>query len=404
MSIVFAIVGLALLVLVHEAGHFFTALATGMRPRRFYVGFPPALVKTKRRGIEYGIGAIPLGGYVKIPGMFRPGRRDTDLYLRAAVEDDQSLEQPVEMLALSLDRGDLEQAKRDLAGVEDQLGQADVSPRSASFARRGVQELDDSLSVDAYWRQPTWKRLVVIGAGPVTNILVAIVIFASVYMLNLYRLGFIVKENPKTGATTTQVESVLSSSPARRAGLKPGDVVIAVNGRKVSGSTLITRIGSSGGHPIALTVIRNGKLVHLPAVTPMNEALSPPRAVLESFKLTGRVIDQIVVNGIGRLFIGKGGSQVSGPVGIVRSSSDAYRQGLSDYVFVVGLISLSLGVLNLLPLLPLDGGHIAFSLIEGARRRVVSREIYERVSALGIALVALLFVLGLSNDIGHLSG
>ena len=109
-----------------------------------------------------------------------------------------------------------------------------------------------------------------------------------------------------------------------------------------------------------------------------------------------------MVNGIGRLFVGKGGSQVSGPIGIVRSSSDAYRHGVSDYLFVIGLISLSLGVLNLLPLLPLDGGHIAFSLIEGARGRSVSREIYERVSVVGIALVALLFVLGLTNDIGRI--
>ncbi len=134
----------------------------------------------------------------------------------------------------------------------------------------------------------------------------------------------------------------------------------------------------------------------------MNEAEPLPTAFVDSFRLTGRIIDQILVKGIGRLFIGKGGSNVSGPIGIVQSSSDAYRQGLSDYMFVIGLISLSLGVLNLLPLLPLDGGHLAFSLIEGARRRVVSREVYERVSAVGIALVALLFMLGLTNDIGRI--
>jgi regulator of sigma E protease len=404
MSIAFAIIGLAVLVLVHEAGHFFTALATGMRPRRFYVGFPPALVKTTRGGVEFGIGAIPLGGYVKIPGMFRPGRRDTELYLKSAAEDDPALAEPVEALGDSLERGDLEQARSDLAGVGERLGKADLSPRSASFARRGVEEIGDALAPDAYWRQPTWKRLVVIGAGPVTNILVAIVIFASLYMLNLYRLGFIVKTNPKSGATTTRVDSVLASSPAKRAGLRPGDVVVSVNGHEVNGSTLIKRIGSSGGHPIALTVRRHGKLVHLPAVAPMNEADSPPTAFVDSLRLTGRIIDQIVVKGIGRLFIGKGGGQVSGPVGIVKSSSDAYRHGFSDYLFVVGLISLSLGVLNLLPLLPLDGGHVAFSLVERLRGRVLSREIYERVSAVGIALVALLFVLGLSNDIGRVSG
>ena len=78
MSVLIAILGLAFLILVHEAGHFFAAILVGMRPRRFYVGFPPAVVKKKRNGIEYGIGAIPLGGYVKIPGMHRPAAGDAD--------------------------------------------------------------------------------------------------------------------------------------------------------------------------------------------------------------------------------------------------------------------------------------------------------------------------------------
>ena len=78
MSFAIAIVGLGALVLVHEAGHFFASLALGMRPRKFYLGFPPAVVKTTRRGIEYGIGAVPLGGFVKIPGMHRPAPGDVD--------------------------------------------------------------------------------------------------------------------------------------------------------------------------------------------------------------------------------------------------------------------------------------------------------------------------------------
>src|SRR5919109_484817 len=87
MSVAVSIFGLAFLILVHEAGHFFTARAVGMRPRRFYVGFPPALAKTTRNGIEYGLGAIPLGGYVKIPGMHRPAPTDVDLYFGAALQE-----------------------------------------------------------------------------------------------------------------------------------------------------------------------------------------------------------------------------------------------------------------------------------------------------------------------------
>jgi len=244
-GIALAIIGLAVLVLAHEAGHFFVALATRMRPRRFYVGFPPALAKVKHRGIEYGIGAVPLGGYVKIPGMFRPGKRDAELYLRPAAEEAGSLAEPLDALEGSFERDDLEQARADLALFESKLGTTELTPRNSRFARRGVEELDDALAPDAYWRQPTWKRLIVIAAGPVTNILIAVVIFASLYMLDLYRLGFQVKAD-KSGATTTQVDRVLADSPAKRSGLKAGDVVVDCDVLDVPGS---------GQHVVAYTAV-----------------------------------------------------------------------------------------------------------------------------------------------------
>jgi regulator of sigma E protease len=88
----------------------------------------------------------------------------------------------------------------------------------------------------------------------------------------------------------------------------------------------------------------------------------------------------------------------------VEGSSTAVDQGLQSYLWVLGLISLSLALLNLLPLLPLDGGHIFFSLLEAVRGRAVAREVYERVSAIGIALVLMLFFIGLSNDVGRIGG
>jgi len=99
----------------------------------------------------------------------------------------------------------------------------------------------------------------------------------------------------------------------------------------------------------------------------------------------------------------EGREQISSPVGIVRESAARAREGLESYLAVLGFISLSLALLNLLPLLPLDGGHIVFSVVEGLRGRSVGREVYERVSAVGIAIVLLLFFVGLSNDVG-LSG
>ncbi|HEV8687978.1 MAG TPA: site-2 protease family protein, partial [Gaiellaceae bacterium] len=104
--------------------------------------------------------------------------------------------------------------------------------------------------------------------------------------------------------------------------------------------------------------------------------------------------------GFARLAQGQGREQISSPVGITRVSSEAVKTDFRVYLQLLAFISLSLALLNLLPLLPLDGGHIAFSIVEGIRRRAVGREVYERVSIIGIALVLMLFFIGLSNDLG----
>ncbi|NUT56039.1 MAG: hypothetical protein HOQ03_08670, partial [Thermoleophilia bacterium] len=131
-----------------------------------------------------------------------------------------------------------------------------------------------------------------------------------------------------------------------------------------------------------------------------SEEFGPVAAVGESVRVTWEVTKEIG-RSVGRLVTGDG-RDVSSPVGIVQGSSEAVEQGTENYLWVLGLISLSLALLNLLPLLPLDGGHIAFSLVEGVRGRAVAREVYERVSMVGIAVVLLLFFIGLSNDIGRL--
>ena len=111
MSVFVAIAGLVFLILIHEAGHFFVARSVGMRPRRFYIFFPPALFKRTRNGIEYGIGSIPLGGYVKIPGMHRPAAADLDAHLGRAVDEAPWLARRVEPVKRELDAGRLDEAR-----------------------------------------------------------------------------------------------------------------------------------------------------------------------------------------------------------------------------------------------------------------------------------------------------
>ena len=401
MSIFIAILGLGLLIFVHEAGHFFASLAVGLRPRRFYVGFPPPLVKTTRNGIEYAIGAIPLGGFVTIPGMHRPVPHDAERRFERAVSEAPALTGPYERVKRSLATGDQETAPAALDDFEQALLAQKLAPGALASAEKGLTELRDGLGPDAYWKAPTWKRLFAIAAGPAANVLLAIVLFSFLFMTG-------------SGKATSTVASVAPDTPAAAVGLRAGDEVVAIDGSPVVASDISDRISGSEGTPIEVIVLRSGEEVVLGPVgaAPVDDTyrlgfalegtgLPPVEAVGRAFEVTG-IVTREIVYALGRLVTGEGRENVSSPIGITRVSSDAVERGAENYLWVLGLISLSLALLNLLPLLPLDGGHILFSLIEGARGRFLKREVYERVSVVGLAVVLLLFFVGLSNDIGSL--
>lgn len=406
MNIAVAILGLAFLILIHEAGHFFVARAVGMSPRKFYVGFPPPLVKVQRKGIEYGLGAIPLGGYVKIPGMHRPAPSDVDVHLGRAIQEAPELAGPAERVKRELARGDMVGARDELPTLEAAVERAELSPPAAKAARRIVTDLQDGLGEDAYWRQRTWKKVAVIAAGPATNLVFAVALLAAALMIGL------------PVDSTRTVDKVLDGTPAQAAGLRPGDEIIVINGDHVSPDRITETIRASKGEPLGLTVLRAGRRVQLPEARP--ERIDGtyrlgfrPKLRYVSYgpiESTGRALEQTwaVTKAIGvvvgRLATGENRDEVSSAVGIVQGSSQALDAGFRYYLQVTALISLSLALLNLLPLLPLDGGHITFSIIEGVRGRSLGREVYERVSLVGIALVLLLFAIGLSNDINRLNG
>jgi regulator of sigma E protease len=396
MSVFVAIAGLGFLILIHEAGHFFTALALQMRPRKFYIGFPPALVKTRRRGIEYGIGTIPLGGYVKIPGMHRPAAVDVEIRLQRALRERPQLAPPLERLKSLLAAQRYDEAREAVVDVEREL-------RRAGEPTDQLDDVRDALAPDAYWRAPAWKRVLVIFAGPGTNLLLAIVLFAALFVASSggYRLGFIFGTT-RNDRVVPVVQSVVRGEPAARIGLMRGDRILAVDGRRLGPQGIARRIRASHGSPVTLTIERHGRRLTLPPAAPrLQPRVSPPQAAWRSLRLTGD-LTKAIGSSLGNLVHRQGRQQISSPVGIVRGSSEAVKQGWQDYLWVLGLISLSLALLNLLPLLPLDGGHIFFSVLEAIRGRAVPREIYERVSAIGIAVVLMLFFIGLSNDVGHL--
>ncbi len=417
MSFFIAILGLAFLILVHEAGHFFASLAVGLRPRRFYVGFPPAIAKTTRKGIEYGVGAIPLGGFVTIPGMHRPIPHDAERRFSRAVEEAPALGGAVDRVKRSLEGDDLTLAEHAVDDFEEALKSQTISPPALASAEKGITELRDALGSDAYWKAPTWKRLVAIGAGPAANIALTIVLFTFLFMT-------VAGQATRTVAAVTPELEVLDTasgqtlvveSPATLIGLQAGDRIVAINGQRVKADEIADTIAESGGKKLTLTVVRKGDEVELPPIAAQlvddryrlgfgleGAGLGFFPAIGRAVEVTGLVAKEIVKS-LGRLITGDGRDEVSSPIGITQASSDAVERGADSYLWVLGLISLSLALLNLLPLLPLDGGHILFTLIEGARGRFLRREIYERVSMVGLAVVLLLFFVGLSNDIGKLS-
>jgi regulator of sigma E protease len=332
-----------------------------MKPRAFYIGFPPAVVRTERNGVEYGIGAIPLGGYVRIPGA-------------------------------------------DLGAVSSALAQASLSAGARRSADGAIRLVDEGCAPDAYWRQPTWKRVAVTAAGPVANVLVAFVLFCVVYATGA-----------PSSKPSTEVAQVEANTPAAAAGLQEGDRIIAVDQRRTRTFDRVSAaIGDSRGRPITVSVRRGGRTLTLgPRRTVKRNGRwvwgFVPATVLVSHPIgaSARLAVRdcwLVVTGtvasVRGLFHSRAGAQISGPVGVVRTSEQFLRVGFQWYLQLLGLISMSLALFNLLPLLPLDGGHILVSLIEGVRGRALPQRVYERMSTVGITLIIFVTLIAFANDLG----
>ena len=409
MSWVLVVAGFAALIMVHEGGHFVVAKLTGMRVERFFLFFPPKLVSFRRGETEYGIGMIPLGGFVKITGM-----------------------NPEELEAA--ERGENVEHK---PGLLEQLEGAD-SGKDTPQPIEGDGPVDPEVIERAYYNQPVWKRIAVIAAGPVVNIVVAFVLLFAVYLSLPVPDGI-------------QVESVQAGTPAAGV-LKPGDRLLAVDGARATIPDLskiddanrrinvandkfahITNVirghHCAGGRspncrskaPVTVKVERDGKVrtfqiptyydpdhhryrlgIEFKAVGTATARQSPIEAahlaVDKMWFVTSRTLSVI-----GRIFQPAERKQISSVVGGSQALNQAIGFNAHEGIFVLAVISLSLGLINLFPFLPLDGGHIFWSLVEKIRGRRVPFAVIERASAVGFLLVLCLFAIGLTNDIGRLT-
>jgi regulator of sigma E protease len=408
-SYIIPILGLLGLIFIHELGHFSAAKWTGMRALKFYVGFPPALIKRRWRDTEYGIGVVPLGGFVKIPGMLRPEPSDLwaveELARHGGVPADQATRIGVahDELARLIARGQVDEAAA--AATELRSVVEDVEGATPIERRRALRCLDrviESADPRGYWRSPRRNRLIVISAGPLTNIVFAFLLLTVLAVTGL----------PQPLRAVPVVAGLEQGLPAQKAGLRVGDRVVAINGRRIRNFDEVHTLISGGhGRPVDVQVSRGGSVVDLGSITPVRQsgryvigfipdAIATTRSV-PVWRAPAEGLSQMwsMITGSVRGIRSQGTSSLSSPVGIVRVSASAADTGAPYYLWLLAYISLSLGILNLLPFLPLDGGHILLIALERIRGRALSRATFERVSAFGIALVLLLFLFGLHNDL-----
>jgi len=427
---------LGLLVLVHEWGHFVIARLLGVRVEIFSIGFGPRLAGVKRGATDYRLSAVPLGGYVKMAG-------DQPEQEARTGAPDEFFSKPRWKRTLIVLGGpvmNLITAVAVLAGVyavhyerpailDEPPIVAAVLPDSPAAAA-GVQVGDRILRVGA-GPTPTWNDVRIetaLAERPNVGVEVERTGTQILLQLSLPERG-----EPDLGEVGWLpdvfpiVSAVVADGPAERAGIKPGDLLLALNGEKIrispEGQNPISQhLQKLGGQPVVLTIEREGREQNI-TVTPeygdhpdgkrwlLGLQYGPHlRMVVKDLTLGEAVlasVDSNVDTGwrmldlVGRLFTGRASLRsVSSPVGIAHAmGTQAEVGGWLPVLNFTALISLSLGILNLLPIPILDGGHILFFAIEGALRRDLSITLKERLSQAALAFLLLVFAFAVYNDI-----
>ena len=359
-SVLTAILVLSALVLVHELGHFVAARRLGVGVLKFSIGFGPRVWGVRRGQTDYAISAFPLGGFVKMVG-----------------EHDE-----------------------------------EAVPAEGAYTVSPVPPPDPALSFE---NKPVWARMIIVAAGPVANVLFAVLVFWLVFMAGVPTL-------------LTEIGTVQPNFPAADAGLRPGDVVAAIDGRAVETWDELTNVvHASAGVAREFTVRRGDGTLALritprssPSTTVFGEATTvgligitpaerfttrrygPLDAAAQSLHRTGEIM-RLTLVGIVKIFQRiVPAKTIGGPIMIVQMAGQQAQLGAMNLVFFSAFLSISLGLFNLFPIPVLDGGQIWFLLAEAVRGRPLSRRVKEVTQQIGFGLLILLMLFAFYNDISRI--
>ncbi len=428
-SIGAVIVVLGLMIFVHEFGHFAVARLLGVRIEVFSLGFGPRLIGIRRGPTDYRISALPLGGYVRMAG-------DNPAEARTGAPDE-FLSKTRWQRALIILAGPamnilfcavLASVLLLAGGPEPVFLQrppqvAGVLPDSPA-AQAGLQAGDRILQVNGHrvstWDDVFWDLLFV---QPGERLVLGVLRNGQEQTIELTVPAQAADTAALVGFAdqSTLVGSLAPGMPAQQAGLQPGDRVVMVDGKAVhSPAELAARIADSGGRTLRFTVDRAGKTIELEVkprygdpgdgrtrwfigavfqTATVFRRHPPAEAIRGGIRYTvqlGREVAMALVALVERRASVK---QLMGPVGLAKQSGEAARRGLGDFINLMAFISLNLGILNLLPIPILDGGHLAVLAVEGVLRRDLSVAVKERVAQAGFVFLLLVFVVVMYNDV-----